>query len=158
MSASYFPMDHSGPTPAAGAGQRVLGARPRVARAFYAARARSSLLHAGVVAAVLVVADKAMDSWTEGNLLIGWMVLWVLAFAGLALLAAPSRRAAASLRAAFKSQNERRMRAAQDDQYWQLALSDPRIMADIRRAAGDSPLPATRTYPDYRYWLYCPPL
>lgn len=148
MSISYATVNHSGPTPAAPGGQRVFGARPRVTRAFHAARAGSSLLLAAVVATLLVIAEKVVDSWIEGNLLIAWIVLWVLAFAALALLAAPSRRAAASLRAAFKSQNERRTRAAQDEQYWQAALSDPRIMADLRRAMGALALPDTRTHPD----------
>lgn len=158
MNIRYAPVNHPDLAPAAGGDLRDFGARPRVARTLNAARAGSSLLLAAVVAAVLVVADKVMDSWTDGNLLIAWMVLWVLAFAALALLAAPSRRAAAALQAAFKSLHERRIRAVQDEQYWQTALSDPRIMADIRRAMGELPLPYTRTHPNYWYWLYCPTL
>jgi hypothetical protein len=157
MNIRYAPVNHPDLAPATGGDDRHdFGPRPRVARVFHAARAGSSLLLAGVVAAVLVVADKVMDSWTEGNLLIGWIVLWVLAFVALAVLASPSRRAAASLRAAAKSRTERRMRAAQDEQYWHAALSDPRVMADIRRAMGELPLDGTRPFPDHFYWLHCP--
>jgi len=38
-----------------------------------------------------------------------------------------------SLTAAVTTQHERRRSDEQDENYWELALSDPRVKADIRR-------------------------
>ena len=51
-----------------------------------------------MVSALLVVANQVIDTWTEGHLLAAWMVLWLVAFAALALLTAPARRAGVALR------------------------------------------------------------
>ena len=34
---------------------------------------------------------RSIDTWTEGHLLAAWIVMWTVAFAALALLAAPAR-------------------------------------------------------------------
>ena len=67
-----------------------------------------------------------------------------MAFASLALLATPAKRAAAALRVGFKRWNAARKQAAEDDQLWQLALTDARVMADISRAMSAN---ATRSPP-----------
>ena len=115
-------------------------------RRFDGARAASSLLLAAIVSALLVVANQVVDTGTEGHLLAAWIVLWIVAFAGLALLAAPARRAATALRTALKAWNERRIQAAQDEQYWQAALTDARLMADISRAMSAAALKDIKAY------------
>jgi hypothetical protein len=107
-----------------------------MASRFDGTRGAASLLLAAVVSALLVVAHQVIDTWTEGHLLAAWMVLWVVAFAALALLTMPARRMAVALRASFKAWAEKRARAAEDQRTWQVALKDPRIMAELNHAMG----------------------
>jgi hypothetical protein len=93
-----------------------------------------SLLLAAIVAAVLVVANQVIDTWTDGHLLAAWILMWAVAFGALALLAAPAGQMAASLRASVKQWRADRVRAAQDAELWNAALNDARVMADISRA------------------------
>lgn len=110
------------------------------------ARGATSLLLAALVAALLVVANQMMDAWGDGHLLAGWMVLWVIAFAGMALLAAPVRAAVAALRNAAKVWSEARQREAEDEKTWNAALRDARIMADLSRAMNGIAVDDIRRY------------
>jgi len=51
----------------------------------------AALLLGAVVSAVLVVADRLVVNMSDGGLLLGWAVLWGLAFVALALLADTAR-------------------------------------------------------------------
>ncbi|CAM3835020.1 hypothetical protein [Paracidovorax anthurii] len=117
-----------------------------VASRFDLSRGASSLLLAAVVAAVLVVANQVLDTWGEGHLLAAWMVLWLIAFAALALLASPVRRTAAMLRAGFRAWKEARRREAEDEKTWNAALHDARIMADLSRAMNGIAVDNIRRY------------
>jgi hypothetical protein len=139
---AHYPAQHPGVERI----ERSFNALGRIGRAFDAARAGSTLLLAAVVAALLVVANQVVDTWTEGHLLAAWIVLWTVAFAALALLALPARRATTALRTRLKGWNERRLQEAQDEQYWQAALADARIMADISRAMSSAALQDVRRY------------
>lgn len=134
--------------PAARTADAQRAARPaaNAPRRFDSARATSSLLLAAMVAALVVVANQVVDTWTEGHLLAAWIVLWVVAFAALALFAAPARTGAAALRTTLKAWNARRVQAAQDEQYWQAALTDARLMADISRAMSAAAIEDIKTY------------
>lgn len=127
-----YPTEHSGVIRAQNAAAAIKG----IAAGFDSARGASSLLLAAVVSALLVVANQVIDTWSEGHLLAAWMVLWLVAFAALALLSAPARRAAASLRAGFVRWVESNRRAAEDQRTWQVAMRDPRIMAELNHAMG----------------------
>lgn len=105
-----------------------------VAGLVHGARGGASLLLAAVVSAVVVVANQLVDTWSEGHLLTAWAVLWAIAFAALALLAGPLRRAAITLRATSTAWGERRAAAEQDRQMMRVAMTDARVMADISRA------------------------
>jgi hypothetical protein len=146
MSTSFvrvsFPTQHPGVVRA----ERSFGALSRVVRSLDSARAAPSLLLAAMVSALLVVANQVVDTWTEGHLLAAWIILWTVAFASLALLATPARRAAVALRTSLKAWNARRRQAAQDEQYWQAALNDARIMADISRAMSAAALHDIKSY------------
>jgi hypothetical protein len=146
MSTSFVPARYPAEHPGVGRAGRGFSALAAFARRFDAARATSSLLLAAIVAALLVVANQVVDTWTEGHLLAAWILLWIVAFAALALLAAPARRTATALRAGLKDWNQRRLQAAQDEQYWQAALADARIMADISRAMSAAALKDVRAY------------
>lgn len=125
-----YPSQHPGVVRAERAAQSLRHA----VRGFDGARAGASLLLAAIVAALLVVAGQVVDTWTEGHLLAAWIVMWAVAFAALALLAAPAKRAAAALRIGLQRWAAARKRAAEDRQLWNLALTDARVMADISRA------------------------
>ena len=138
----HFPTQHPGVERATRA---VEGAR-RAVRNFDSARATASLLLAAIVAALLVVANQVIDTWTEGHLLAAWIVMWTVGFASLALLASPARRAAKSLRAGYAQYKARRLQARHDEQFWQAALQDARIMADISHAMSAAAMRDVRTY------------
>lgn len=127
---THYPTQHPGVERATRAYE---GAR-RAAKNFDGGRATASLLLAAIVSALLVVANQVVDTWTEGHLLAAWVVLWTVAFAALALFAAPARNAARSLRAGYAQYKARRLKERHDRQFWQAALYDARIMADISRA------------------------
>ena len=99
----------------------------------------ASLMLAALVAAVLVVATRLVDSVAGGSHWIaGWSLLWAVAFVAIALLAAPARNLSSSLRAARRSWDEGHRRAMEDDKTWQVALQDSRVMADLNRAMSDA--------------------
>ncbi len=127
-----YPTEHSGVIRAQNAAAAIKG----IASGFDSARGAASLLLAAIVSALLVVANQVIDTWSEGHLLAAWMLLWVVAFAALALLSGPARRAAAALRAGFAGWAESRRRAAEDERTWQVAIRDPRIMAELNHAMG----------------------
>ncbi len=113
---------------------------------FDGTRGATSLLLAALVAALLVVANQVMDTWNDGHMLAGWMVMWVIAFAGMALLAAPVRSAVLGLRAAVKAWSDAHRRAAEDERTWNAALRDARIMADLSRAMNGIAVDDLRRY------------
>ena len=159
MSPSYALPEYLEPAQHPNQDQHVAPALPRIARAITVVRTASRLLLPAVVAALLVGANEWVASWNDGNLLTAWIVLWLLAFAALALLAGPFRRAAASLGAALKARQEQRLKTQQDEQYWESALSDPRLMAEIRRAMGPS-APVVHDVARANWWrlIYVPSL
>jgi hypothetical protein len=127
------------PTPHSGIEriQRGAAALRDIASGFDGARGAATLLLAAVVSALLVVANQVVDTWTEGHLLAAWIVLWTVAFAGIALLAAPARRFVVAAHGYFKASRARRRQAAEDRKFWDVALTDARVMADLSRAMSD---------------------
>jgi hypothetical protein len=105
---------------------------------FNGARAAASLLLAAIVAALMVVANQVIDTWSEGHLLAAWIVMWAIAFASLALLASPAKRAVAAVRTGLRRWNASRIQAEEDRKLWEVALTDARVMADISRAMSAS--------------------
>jgi hypothetical protein len=137
-----YPSQHAGVVRAERAAQSL----QQAFAGFDATRGGASLLLAAIVAALVVVASQVVDTWTEGHLLAAWIVMWAVAFASLALLATPAKRAAVALRAGLKRWNAARQQAREDDQLWQLAMSDARVMADISRAMSAGATREIKTY------------
>jgi hypothetical protein len=125
-----YPSQHPGVVRAEQAAETI----KNLASGFNGARGAATLLLSAVVAALLVVANQVVDTWTEGHLLMAWIVMWTIAFAALALLAAPARNAGSVLRTTMRAWTERRKQATADARLWELALTDARVMADISRA------------------------
>lgn len=114
--------------------ERAIATFRNATTAFEGARGTATLLLAAGVSALVVVASQVIDTWTDGHLLAAWIALWTVAFAGLAIFAAPARIAARRLRAGLKSWAEARRSAEADRKLWEVALTDARVMADISRA------------------------
>ena len=138
-----YPAEHPGVVRA----ENAVTALKSITSGFDGTRGAASLLMAAVVSALLVVANQVIDTWTDGHLLAAWMVLWLVACAAMAVLTVPARRAAAALLGAVKARAERRRRAAEDAHTWQIALNDPRIMAELQHAMG------IRTVTDIRWYV-----
>ncbi len=109
-------------------------------------RGASSLVLAAVAAALMVVAAQMIEAWADGHLLAAWMVLWLVAFASLALLAAPARRVVGLLRQGARGWAEARRRAQEDERTWNAALHDARLMADLSRAMNGIAVDDMRRY------------
>jgi hypothetical protein len=122
-----YPAEHPGVRRA----ERVVQAARALAKT---TPAGASLLLAAIVAALLVVANQLVDTWTDGHLLAAWMVMWIVAFVALALFAAPVRRVSADLQLWLKNAAAKRRQVAEDAKLWQVALNDERVMADLSRA------------------------
>ena len=126
--------------------QRAAGAVREIVSSFDGARGAATLLLAAIVSALVVVANQVVDTWTEGHLLAAWIILWTVAFAGLALLASPARRLVAATRSQFRAGAARRRQAAEDRKFWDVAVTDARVMADLSRAMSQD---ATRSVREY---------
>ncbi|PJI99726.1 hypothetical protein CLU85_4581 [Acidovorax sp. 69] len=137
-----YPTEHPGVVRAENAATALKSA----AANFDGARGAATLLLAAVVSAMFVVANQVIDTWTEGHLLAAWMVMWLIAFAALALLTSPARRAGIALRGAVLAWAESRRRAAEDQRTWQVAMKDPRIMAELNHAMGIPTVDNIRKY------------
>jgi hypothetical protein len=129
-----YPLHHDGVDRAE---QALLFLRQAVT-GFNTTRATASLLLAAVVAALVVVANQLIEVWTDGHLMLGWVILWTVAFAAIGLLAKPLRKTVYGLRELGSAWRVKRSQAAADAHLWQIALSDARVMADISRAMAES--------------------
>ena len=97
-------------------------------------RPLAGMLLAAGMAALLVTADQVIDNWSDGHLLAAWVALWTVTFAALAILATPLRKlsnAGAAWVSAYRKASEERR---QEEEMWELARHDHRVMADIRTA------------------------
>jgi hypothetical protein len=107
-----------------------------------APRALVALLLAASVAALTVVADQLISTWADGHLLVAWVLMWAVVFAGSLLLAHPARRLAQQLMTVLDAWAQRRAKARAEARFLALARADERVMSDLRiardRADGDA--------------------
>jgi Na+/melibiose symporter-like transporter len=122
----------------------VLAAARQARRRFDGTRGLAALLLGAVVAATVTLADQLVDTWADDHLMALWIVLWVVGFATAALFASTARGVARRVVAASDAWSAQQARTRADRRMWAAAMSDPRIMADIRaaqqRAAATLPL------------------
>lgn len=116
--------------PAAGATPGVYRAR----RNFDGARGLAAMLLAALVAAMVVVADHLISTWADGHLLMAWVVLWVVVFAGLALFANTARSMARSALRSLDAWSQSMAHARAEARLWDMARSDPRLMSELVHA------------------------
>ena len=94
----------------------------------------AAMLLAAIVAAFVVVADQMMDTWADGHLLAGWVALWTVAFAALALLAPPLRQVSTAMASMFSTWARAAKLRRQEEAMWEYARRDPRVMAELQSA------------------------
>lgn len=106
------------------------------------ARGLTALLLAAAVASLVVVADRLISTWADGHLLLAWVILWAVVFAGMALFADVARRAARAMLVQLDRWSKARAENRADARLWAMAKQDPRLMSDLlvarQRAETDS--------------------
>ncbi len=129
FSHSSYPAQHSGD----------------VRRGLDGTKALSALLLAAMVSALVVVADRLIDTWADGHLMVTWVALWLVGFAALAVFAGAARQLAVAGRqlsgaamSRLDAWSERVAHAKADERLWALAQTDPRLMADLTAAMSRS--------------------
>ncbi len=110
-------------------------ASPQTAIPGEASKTLAGVLLSAVMASLLVVADQVIENWADGHLLLGWVALWSLVFAGLAFCARPLRRASTAVALALETRLKAAAQARNEARMWELARMDPRVMDELRAAA-----------------------
>lgn len=105
------------------------------------ARGFATLVLAGVVAGLIVVADQVVSTWAEGELFAAWVALWAVMFAAVALFSDVVRGWGNTLSAAYEAWATRRSDAARDADMLEAARFDPRLMAELEAALQRAGLP-----------------
>ena len=98
-------------------------------------RPLAGMLLAAVMAALLVAADQVIDSWADGHLLAAWVALWTICFAVLAVLATPLRKVSNAGANWFVMWRKACADQRAEDDMWEMARQDPRVMMEIRVAS-----------------------
>lgn len=95
------------------------------------ARGLSALLLAAAIATLIVVADQVIDTWADGHLMLAWVLLWAVVFAGLALFADSARRLARRAMVSLDSWSRSLAEARAEMRLWDMARHDPRLMGEL---------------------------
>jgi hypothetical protein len=91
-------------------------------------------LLAAFVAALVLVADHLISTWADDHLLMAWVALWVVVFAGLALFAGTARRLASQTLQGLDAWSRTLAEARAEARLWETARSDPRLMGELVQA------------------------
>ncbi|QDL56475.1 hypothetical protein [Rhodoferax aquaticus] len=104
------------------------------ARKVNGSKTLAGMLLAAVLAALLVVANQVIDSWANGHLLAGWVALWVVVFATIALLAPTLRKTSHQLAGFISRSIQAAAQRSMEEKMWEYAKRDPRVMAELQHA------------------------
>ncbi|AOW11709.1 hypothetical protein LPB72_19665 [Hydrogenophaga crassostreae] len=94
-------------------------------------RSLTVMLLAAAVSALVVFADQYVGVWTDGHLFFGWVILWAVVFAGLALFAGTARNLAARTMNLLDRWSQSMAHARAEARLWDIAKSDPRVMSEL---------------------------
>ena len=119
---------------AAAMGEVATSIKQATHKEFFSTKGLGTVAIAAAVSAAVFAANQLMDTWTDQHLFAAWVILWTVAFAALALLATPIRRATRTVVAMVAQWQAKSAATAQDKIYWESALSDRRVMAEIDAA------------------------
>ncbi len=131
---SFVNINYSAEHPGVARFESAVGAARQLRKGFDSTRGLAGLLLAAMVAAMLVVADQLVENWAEGHLLVAWVAMWAVAFCVMALFAGTARQLAARLVAGLDGWSNAIAKARADVRLWEIARTDPRVMADLQAA------------------------
>ncbi len=125
-----YPAEHPGVMRA----ESVLSAARQLRRGFDSTKGLSTVLLAAAASALIVVADRVVDSLAEGHLMTAWLMLWAVGFAAIALFGGVARKMATATVKSLDAWSYRVAQARADERLWNTAQHDPRVMADLKAA------------------------
>ncbi len=102
------------------------------------ARGLAAMLLAAAVAALAVVADQLIDTWADDHLLLAWILMWTVVFAGSLLLTGTARRLGLRAITRLDRWAQRRAQARADARFLVFARHDPRLQAGLAAARTDA--------------------
>lgn len=105
-----------------------------VQRRANSARGLTAMLLAAVVAAMVVVADRLISTWADGQLFLAWVFLWVVVFAGMALFADTARALARRAVVSLDGWSQALAEARAETRLWEMARMDHRLMKELMAA------------------------
>ena len=117
------------------------------------ARHLTALLLAAAVSTLVVIADRLIDTWADDHLFLGWVALWVLIFAGLALFANPAGRLASCTMSALDSGSRSLAEARSEGRIAEMTSHGPQA-APVRSARVTTAPFAFDYVPSSRYIPY----
>ena len=91
----------------------------------------ASLLIAGGLAAVIVVAEQVVSAWTDGHLLAAWIAMWLIVFGLIAVFSSAIRAWPVQWQARIQVRRQKAAEREADARTWAAALDDPRLMAEL---------------------------
>ena len=106
----------------------------QLAARFKGTRGLVALLLAGGFSALVVVADRLVSSWADGQIVVAWIGLWVLLSGAVLLFAEASRGWSEQISRAMDGWMRARTRRLEDARTWGFALADPRFMRELQVA------------------------
>lgn len=150
-------------TPAQMAGAVRPGTATQKAAAGSGVKGLAAMFLAAAVAALVIAADRVINTWGDEHLFYAWVVLWAVVFAGIALFAGTARNLAQRLMPTLDRWSQTLAETRAEMRVWEAAQRDPRLMQELvlaRQRAADavdfdealSPLgvePATSTAPAF---------
>jgi hypothetical protein len=131
---NFVHLEYSNQHPGVARVESAISSALQIKRSLSGTRGLATLLLSAIAAAVIVAAYQLMDSMAEGQLLVLWIGMWVVAFATLAALAGSARLAAKSLKASLDGWSRRLASQRADERLWAMARTDARVMADLQWA------------------------
>lgn len=129
---SFVHIDYSYDHPGVVRAEAALQTVGEMGRGLMGSRGIAALLMAAVLSALLLIADRLVD--TGSGLLAAWMVLWFVAFAGLALFSTPLRQLANAVVKSLDGWSASVAEARADQRLWATTRADARVMADLQAA------------------------
>jgi hypothetical protein len=103
-------------------------------RRFDGTRGLAAMVLAALVAGLVVVADQVISTWADDHLLVAWVLLWLVVFAGMALFASTARRLANTAWRVLDDWSRTMAEARAEARLWDMARSDPRLMSELVQA------------------------
>lgn len=118
----------------AGAGltTQATAAQSTATRGSHWGRMLAATLLAAAVAALAVLADRLVSTWSDGDLLATWLALWGVVFAGSMLLAGTARRVAQRVMAGLDAWAQQRAAERAEARFQRLARTHTQRLADVQ--------------------------